>query len=262
MDAVRRVPVVTVVAVGVAVVAAVVQYAAPAVVPLLQRDQGALESGQWWRLVTPLFVQTLGWYQVVTNLVTLAAVGAVAEWRLGRARWAVLFAAGTAGGQLAAYAWHEPGGGASIAICGLAGGVVAWWLAGRADAERWELGIVVCYLAALTGWGFGGLAAAAIAAVTAAAATGAATTTAAGAATAAATATTATATAAATAHAAARGTYATTARRATLLGAVGCTLALTAAGDLHGVSLLSGMITGLVLTGGLRARPGSGPARS
>jgi Rhomboid family len=224
---VRRVPVLTAAAVGVGVVAAVVQYAAPAVVPVLRRDQGALETGQWWRLVTPLFVQTLGWYQVVTNLVTLAAIGAVAEWRLGRARWAVLFAAGTAGGQLAAYAWHEPGGGASIAICGLAGGVVVWWLTGRAGTARWELGLVVCYLAALTGWGFGGFRVAAVAAA-----------------------------------AAALVAYAVPARRVVLLGAVGCAVALTAAADLHGASLLSGMVTGLALTGGRRARPGSGPARS
>ena len=212
MDAVRRVPIITAAAVGVAVVAAVVQYAAPAVVPVLQRDPGVLETGQWWRLVTPLFVQTLGWYQVVANLITLAVVGAVAEWQLGRARWAVLFAAGTVGGQIAAYAWQEPGGGDSIAICGLAGGVVVWLLAGRATASRWEVGIVVGYVAALTGWGFGGIRAAGVAVVATVVVM-----------------------------------YAVPARPFVLLGAVACTAALTITADLHGVSLLSGMVTALVL---------------
>jgi hypothetical protein len=198
-------PTLTAVAVGMAGVAAVVQYAAPAVVPVLQRDPAVTE--QWWRLVTPLLVQTLGWYQVVTNLVTLALVGAIAEWRLGRGRWVILFAAGTFGGQLAAYAWREPGGGDSIAICGLAGGVVVWLLADRADPDRWATGIVVCYVAALTGWGFGGLRAAAGAVVVAA-----------------------------VLCLARRGS-----RVAGPLAAVACAAALAVAADLHGVSLLSGM---------------------
>ena len=152
-----RIPIVTAVAVGVAAVAAVVQYAVPAAVPTLQRDPGGLPAGEWWRLLTPLFVQTLGWYQVVTNLVTLALVGAVAERQLGRWRWAVLFAAGTVAGQVAAYAWHEPGGGYSIAVCGLAGGVVAWSAADPSAASRWTMSVVGCYVAALAGWGVGGI---------------------------------------------------------------------------------------------------------
>ena len=152
-----RVPVLTAVAVGVAIVAAVVQYTVPAAVPALQRDPGGLPAGEWWRLLTPLLVQTLGWYQVVTKLVTLALVGAVAERQLGRWRWAVLFAAGTVAGQVAAYAWHEPGGGYSIAVCGLAGGVVAWSSADPPAASRWTMSVVGCYVAALAGWGAGGI---------------------------------------------------------------------------------------------------------
>jgi Rhomboid family len=83
-------------------------------------------------LITPLLVQTLGWYEVVANLVTLALVGLVAEVLLGRWRWVVLFVAGTVGGQVAANAWSEPGGGDSIAICGLAAGVVIALLPGPA----------------------------------------------------------------------------------------------------------------------------------
>ena len=209
----ERKPIIAATAVGVAAVAAVVQYAAPFVVPVLTREPGPLEAGQWWRLVTPLFVQTLGWYQVVTNLVTLAVVGVVAERLLGRWRWVVLFAAGTIGGQIAAYAWREPGGGDSIAICGLAGGVVVWLLAGRRDASRWAVGAVVSYIAALTGWGFGGIRAAAVAALAAVVVL-----------------------------------CVVRARGVALVGTVACAVALTVAADLHGVSLLSGMAIALVVT--------------
>ncbi len=148
-----RLPVLTSTAVVVATVAAVVQYAVPAVVPAWQRDPAGLPPGLWWRLVTPLFVQTLGWYQVLVNLVTLAAVGAVAEQVLGRWRWALLFVGGAVGGQVAAYLWHEPGGGDSIGICGLAAGVVVTLLLGPAPVPRLPAHVVVCYAAALAAWG-------------------------------------------------------------------------------------------------------------
>ncbi|MFC0430753.1 rhomboid family intramembrane serine protease [Kutzneria buriramensis] len=206
----RHRPILTLAAVGVAMIAAVVQYAAPSAVPLLQRTPGALEAGQWWRSATPLFVQTLGWYQVVTNLVTLALVGMVVERELGRGRWLVLFVAGTVGGQIAAYSWQEPGGGDSIAICGLAGGATVWLLARRDQASRWDVAVLACYVGALTGWGFLGIRAAAVGAVAAAAAL-----------------------------------YVN--RRIALAAAVVCATALAAHADLHGVSLLSGMAIGLLL---------------
>jgi hypothetical protein len=165
--AVRR-PVVTAMATGLAAVAAVLQYAQPGVVPALERVPDGLAHGQWWRLVTPLAVQTLGWYQVAANLVTLPLVGAAVEVLLGRWRWLLLAAAGTAGGQLAAYAWGQWGGGDSIAICGLAGGLAVVLLADRRPppAATW---IVVLYIAALAGWGVRGPVAAALAVTVAAA---------------------------------------------------------------------------------------------
>ena len=158
----RRFPVLTAVVSTVAVAAAVTQYAATSAVPALERDLDGLLRGEWWRLVTPLLVQTLGWHQVAANLVTLALLGLIAEWLVGRWRWWVLFAAGTVGGQLAAYAMREPGGGDSIAICGLAGGVAVALLVGRWPAPPWFAHAVMLYVAALAGWGIGGVIAAAL----------------------------------------------------------------------------------------------------
>jgi hypothetical protein len=91
---------------------------------------------------------------------TVPAIGAVTERLLGRGWWLTLAAAGTAGGQAAAYHWHDSGGGDSIAICGLAGGVVVALLARPAAGTRFAHRAVVYYVAALTGWGFFGFAAA------------------------------------------------------------------------------------------------------
>jgi membrane associated rhomboid family serine protease len=204
--------VLTATAFAIAVAAAVLQYAVPDVVPWLQRDPAALSQGQWWRLATPLLVQTLGWYQVAANLITLAIIGVVSEWVLGRWRWALLFVGGTVGGQLAAYAWREPGGGDSIAICGLAGGVVIAASVARAPGWRFANEAVISYIAALTGWGFGGILAAGLACIAVAVGL--------------------------------RGLArlgVPNVERGALAGVVVCALALVAAQDLHGVSLTAGM---------------------
>lgn len=147
----RRVPLTTF-AVAVLVAAAVVQFTVPGAVPVLQRDPAALAAGEWWRVGSPLLVQTLGRFQVVVNLVSLAVVGALVEVRLGRGRWLLLAVAGTAAGQVSAYLQGDPGGGASIAVCGLAAGLLAIGLRTPSRADV----VVVLYVAALAGWGLGG----------------------------------------------------------------------------------------------------------
>jgi membrane associated rhomboid family serine protease len=228
-------PVVTLVATAVAAAAAVAQYTLPAMTPALQRGNVLPAPGQWWRLVTPLLVQTLGWYQVVANLVTLVIIGAITECLLGRWLWLALFCAGTLGGQAAAFAWHQPGGGDSIAICGLAGGVAVALLA-RPSPGTWPAAqAVVLYVAALTGWGFSGARAAALACVSAWALL----------------------------YGLRKAGLAGVERLA-LTGTVVCALALaTAREDLHGASLLSGMaLMALLLAGARASQPaGAGPAR-
>lgn len=162
------VPVLTLAATGIALAAAVCQYAIGGMVQALERAPGGLPDGQWWRLVTPVLVQTDGWYQIVSNLVTLVLLGIAAEWLLGRRWWLALIAAGTVGGQAAAYAWQVWGGGSSIAICGLAGGIVIAQLAQRARPSRVGAGTAIYYIAVLTGWGLGGVGLAELAAVAAA----------------------------------------------------------------------------------------------
>jgi membrane associated rhomboid family serine protease len=219
-----RYPVLTPIAVGVATLAAVVQYAVPGAVPLLERDPAGLRAGQWWRLASPLLVQTLGWYQVLANLVTLAVVGLVAERVLGRWRWLALFAGGAVGGQAAAYAWHEPGGGDSVAICGLAAGVSVALLLLPAP-PRLPAHVPVYYIAALAGWSLRGAAGAALAVLGAAAFLY-----------------------------GARRIRVPAPERIALAGSLVCAVALAVRCDLHGASLVSGMLLAGVLSATATAR--------
>lgn len=101
------------------------QYLVPGMAEALRRDHHALAAGQWWRMITPLLVQTDGAAQIAVNLVALAVFGVLAERLFGWARWLLLFCSAALVGEITGYAWMPDGGGVSIAICGLAGGVIA-----------------------------------------------------------------------------------------------------------------------------------------
>ncbi len=183
--------------------------------------------------MTPVLVQTLGWYQVLANLVTLALVGSVAEWLLGRWRWLLLFLAGTVAGQVAAYAWHEPGGGDSIAICGLAGGAVVALLTGPVPVPRLPAQVLVYYVVALTCWGLRGAVAAGLGCLATAIVW----------------------------YALRRVRHID---RLALAGTVVCAILLAALRDLHGVALIAGMVVLTLLLGFSRLMnpirsPGSKP---
>ncbi len=111
---------------------------APAVLDVLIRRPGALAAGEWWRLVTPMFVHDKGWSQIVINLAGIALAGAAIEWRLDSSRrWLALYFVPGVIGQAAAYFWYPEGGGASTGVSGLCGGVIVWLLR-RDDAGNDE----------------------------------------------------------------------------------------------------------------------------
>src|SRR5512132_1949850 len=75
----RNWPVATAAVLAVTVVLTVLQFPFPQLRLALWRDPDALAAGQWWRLVTPLFVQYDRVWQIVVVLLLLAGIGAVAE---------------------------------------------------------------------------------------------------------------------------------------------------------------------------------------
>jgi membrane associated rhomboid family serine protease len=69
----------------------------PAFEALLERNPTLILQGQWWRLLTQLFVQKHGWSQFLFNVFGLALLCAVVELRMRRAVVLVTFLAAGVG---------------------------------------------------------------------------------------------------------------------------------------------------------------------
>jgi len=110
---------------GVTVVSGLVGLANPAWEENLRRDPALIADGQWYRLATSLVVQDGGLFGLIFNVGTLLVLGVLAERRLGRWRWLVLYLGGAAAGQAMGYLAGTVGAGNSIANLGLAGGLIA-----------------------------------------------------------------------------------------------------------------------------------------
>jgi rhomboid protease GluP len=103
----------------------------------------AIRAGEWWRLLTPIFINTHGWAQFVSNVLALAVVGAVVERQWGPGLWVAFYVAGGLAGEIAGLAWQPFGAGSSVAVCGLLGSLsVFLLLTVRTGAARFG-GIVI-----------------------------------------------------------------------------------------------------------------------
>ena len=67
------------------------QFVFPGLLPALQRTSATLSSHEWWRLITPIFINRGNWKEITFNLVSLAIVGALAERVWGRSRWLMFY---------------------------------------------------------------------------------------------------------------------------------------------------------------------------
>jgi membrane associated rhomboid family serine protease len=105
------------------------QFFFPTLLQLFERDYERFLAGDWWRLVTSLFVQDGGIGGSIFNLVSLILLGVVAEKLWGSRRWLVIFFTGGVLSQLIAFAWQPVGAGNSVANFSLAGSVAVLCLA-------------------------------------------------------------------------------------------------------------------------------------
>ncbi|MDQ6798774.1 MAG: rhomboid family intramembrane serine protease [Actinomycetota bacterium] len=128
----------------------------PDLMALFTRDLAKVRQGQWWRVVTPLLVQSSGWGQLVFNLAGLAVVGAVVERRVSRTTWALIYLVGGVGSIGLGSAWHPAatGGGSSDAIAALIGAIAVLVVVdGRPSGHDWPAQVYsiffVTYLTAL-----------------------------------------------------------------------------------------------------------------
>ncbi len=121
-------PVVTAVVLGATILCTALQFVVPGLLPAVRRNPDALAAGEWWRLITPLFVQADPWWATLTVFGGIAVVGVAVERLYGRRDWVLLYFGGGVVGELAGYAWQPHGSGASVAGAGLLGGLCVWLL--------------------------------------------------------------------------------------------------------------------------------------
>ena len=91
----------------------------------LSRTPRTVPDHEWWRLLTPMFVHSDGWTQILFNFTSIAIVGAIVEKLYGYQRWLILYFVPGSIGELCGLAWQPYGAGASVAGSGLLGGLGA-----------------------------------------------------------------------------------------------------------------------------------------
>ena len=106
--------------IGVTALTTGLQFVFPEILSAFRRNAEALLDGEWWRMVTPLFVQSDGLRQCVGNGVAAVIFLPLAERLYGQRLWALYFVPGVIG-QIFAYAKGSNGAGSSSGIAGVIG---------------------------------------------------------------------------------------------------------------------------------------------
>jgi rhomboid protease GluP len=133
----RRIPVATTAVLAVTTVITLFQFAYPEVLELLKRRPGCLAAGEWWRIISPLFVHSQGWPHLVFNVAWIAYVGVVVERSFGSARWLIIYFVSGVIGEFAGFAWKPDGAGSSCGGSGLIGALCVWIIL-RRRTQRWQ----------------------------------------------------------------------------------------------------------------------------
>jgi membrane associated rhomboid family serine protease len=92
-----RPPFVAVLIIGVTSVITGLQVLFPEILSEFRRNWDALRAGEWWRMVTPLFVQAYGWKQCCFNGITALFLLPLAEKLCGKRLLALYFISGIVG---------------------------------------------------------------------------------------------------------------------------------------------------------------------
>ncbi|MEO8375678.1 MAG: rhomboid family intramembrane serine protease [Sphingomonas bacterium] len=129
------------------------QFVYPEVLVMARRNPEALFTGEYWRMVTPLFVQPHGLVQCLCNAFFMLAFMPLAEKLYGKGLLALYFIPGIAG-QAINYSWDPHGGGSSTAAFGVMGGLLAYVLRNTRRTPLLLVPVAVISLgaAAMLGW--------------------------------------------------------------------------------------------------------------
>jgi rhomboid protease GluP len=130
----RAFPAATVAILAITITVTLVQIAVPELRLHLWRDQRALQSGEFWRLVTPLLIQYDPPRDAAIVLGLIAFIGTAVERVYGAGRLVCIYVICGVVGQAFGYLWEPPDAGASVAGAGLLGALSAWLLSPRSGA--------------------------------------------------------------------------------------------------------------------------------
>ena len=124
-----RFPVLTAVTLTLTAATTATRLRGPAVVHALRRDPTALRSGQVWRLLSPVLVQTdRSAVVVLATFVLCAAIGVFGEQVFPRGQWITLYLVGALVGHGIGEAFQPRQGGTSVAFAAILGGLAAYAL--------------------------------------------------------------------------------------------------------------------------------------
>ena len=125
----RRIPYATFLLTLAIAIPTLLQFFFPAILQIFERDYARFLAGDWWRILTPLFVQDGGVSGSIFNVVSLVLVGSVAERFWGSQRWLIIFFAGGILSEIIGFAWQPIGAGNSVANFSLAASIAVLCLA-------------------------------------------------------------------------------------------------------------------------------------
>jgi len=132
---------------------------------LLQRDGRAIAAGEWWRVVTAVFVQGSGWGQYIFNTLGLVVVGAAVERTRGTLRWVIGALVAQVGTSIVILLWRpiDTDSGSSLVVGGLVGMLTVTRFTAPAMWAWVSTGYRVFFVCYLAGLALGGPVAGAIA---------------------------------------------------------------------------------------------------
>ena len=142
----KRPPAIAILIIGVTALITGLQFVFPEVLTALQRNREALLAGEWWRMVTPLFVQAYGWVQAGVNGVAAVVFCPLAERLYGKKLLALYFIPGVLG-QIFGYLWSPYTAGSSLGIAGVEGGLFVFALFHRHELSRSARLFAICGIA-------------------------------------------------------------------------------------------------------------------
>jgi rhomboid protease GluP len=142
----RSAPVTALLLIGITALITGLQFVFPEILTAFRRNREALLAGEWWRMVTPLFVQAMGWPQAFINGIFLIVLCPLVETLYGKRLLALYFIPGILG-EIFGYLWRPDFAGSSLGIAGLIGGIFIFTFLHRREISKLALGCAIAGMA-------------------------------------------------------------------------------------------------------------------